>query len=767
MKKSLFLLIFLMGFLCAQSFVAQEIACFEFESVTPVGNWKYSKAIAGYSGDGYLEWHGGDNFGAPSSNTSTLAFKIQVPEAGEYTIAIRGRRDFGVCGCPSDAKYNACNDVFAKVDNGNWIKTMVKGDFGQWVWDVNYEKDHGSVVRSRYQLSAGQHTIYINGRSAGVMLDAMKIIKSSSSRPSGIPNCLPAYCYTLKNTDWDLTKPSAYAAKGTVESTKNAIQINKVNEPKDEWATAKATYTGEAGTYDLVLTTLLESDGECFYKVFVNDEEKISFQNKRIHGTSINEYAPYMVGMKNVNIPANASIRVDFKSNSNQLVAEGDGFGYARARWKSLSIGTCEGIQAELWLSGDTSDIDGDGVKNAVDNCPVNSNEFQEDTDNDGMGDACDEDIDGDGILNEEDNCPTVPNANQSDRDGDGMGDECDPNPDFARVFIDSNKDTYYTQGMNQSTLSAAGDVDIPKAITAPTIDGDDSDEVWKSAKLFRGQTYGKGDGEDFIESSDDAQLSWKAVWDANALYMMFKVKDDVLIWNNSYKWWRVDGMELYVTTDDIAKNETSNSLNRNTQEKVLYQTVYFSSPEGKSLMEARFNDHSSAPGTLSPVQGTSAARTYDAETKTTTVEVKYEWSKILTGANTINSVSEGDKLRIAMMWGDNDHEVDARDHKVYYVCKIEPSQNNSFKDWAVVTLKNEVNVGINEASFNKDFILFPNPTSNMVYFSSEADVAIYNLAGVKVMSANNISQIDVSKWPKGVYFVKPTAGKTVRLMVE
>jgi hypothetical protein len=39
-------------------------------------------------------------------------------------------------------------------------------------------------------------------------------------------------------------------------------------------------------------------------------------------------------------------------------------------------------------------------------------------------------DEDGDGIPDALDNCPHVANPDQTDRDGDGVGDACDPNPD-------------------------------------------------------------------------------------------------------------------------------------------------------------------------------------------------------------------------------------------------------------------------------------------------------------------------------------------------
>ena len=70
-------------------------------------------------------------------------------------------------------------------------------------------------------------------------------------------------------------------------------------------------------------------------------------------------------------------------------------------------------------------DTDGDGVDDARDNCPTVANGDQKDTDNDGIGDACDKDIDDDGVLNGQDNCKLDKNRDQRD-DGDGVGDACD-----------------------------------------------------------------------------------------------------------------------------------------------------------------------------------------------------------------------------------------------------------------------------------------------------------------------------------------------------
>jgi len=115
--------------------------------------------------------------------------------------------------------------------------------------------------------------------------------------------------------------------------------------------------------------------------------------------------------------------------------------------WNGFTVGI-QGTATEV-----TTDTDGDGILDTVDNCPVIPNGDQDDFDFDGLGDVCDPDIDGDGVLNDidaypydptrwlpdadgdgvnddVDNCPMVANADQADNDLDGIGDVCDPDDD-------------------------------------------------------------------------------------------------------------------------------------------------------------------------------------------------------------------------------------------------------------------------------------------------------------------------------------------------
>jgi hypothetical protein len=78
-------------------------------------------------------------------------------------------------------------------------------------------------------------------------------------------------------------------------------------------------------------------------------------------------------------------------------------------------------------------DLDGDGVQNAQDNCPMRANVDQHDEDADAVGDACD-------------NCPTIANADQRDtteagvnmQSPDGVGDACDLRPALSGDHIAS-----------------------------------------------------------------------------------------------------------------------------------------------------------------------------------------------------------------------------------------------------------------------------------------------------------------------------------------
>ena len=96
---------------------------------------------------------------------------------------------------------------------------------------------------------------------------------------------------------------------------------------------------------------------------------------------------------------------------------------------RPLPPGPCTDMSADEVASLVDPDADGDTVRDCLDNCPLDPNLDQEDSDDDGIGDACDPDSDNDGVLDDVDNCKLVPNPAQTDTDGDLAGDACDATP--------------------------------------------------------------------------------------------------------------------------------------------------------------------------------------------------------------------------------------------------------------------------------------------------------------------------------------------------
>ncbi|MCF6279012.1 MAG: choice-of-anchor B family protein [Flavobacteriaceae bacterium] len=180
-------------------------------------------------------------------------------------------------------------------------------------------------------------------------------------------------------------------------------------------------------------------------------------------------------------------------------------------------------------------DPDNDGITGTLDNCQNTANPDQEDSDNDGLGDACDDDDDNDGIPDADDNCPTVANPNQEDFNDNGVGDVCEdsdgdtifdavdncidienPNQeDFDNDGIGNLCDEDYTAPISPCEDGMAGiypcdGYDLMGFVDVADLGGVEGNDSWGWTDPTTGKEYaivGTNTGTAFIDISDTQNL--------------------------------------------------------------------------------------------------------------------------------------------------------------------------------------------------------------------------------------------------------------------
>ena len=90
---------------------------------------------------------------------------------------------------------------------------------------------------------------------------------------------------------------------------------------------------------------------------------------------------------------------------------------------------------------------------------------------------------------------------------------------------------------------------EIQKTLSPPTIDGFGDESFW-------GEATAHGNDEFFplgeeLESDEDLQVTWKAAWDEQNLYVLVEVQDDALI-TDVFSNWQDDSIEFYIDAQNL-----------------------------------------------------------------------------------------------------------------------------------------------------------------------------------------------------------------------
>jgi gliding motility-associated-like protein len=149
--------------------------------------------------------------------------------------------------------------------------------------------------------------------------------------------------------------------------------------------------------------------------------------------------------------------------------------------WRIKGENKCGKSEFSNLFKFKTVDIDSDldGILDYLDNCINTSNPNQEDSDENGIGDAC-QDIDGDGVIDIEDNCVNISNPNQEDSDENGIGDICQDTDGDGVIDIEDNCVLTVNPNQLDENNDGIGDLcDTPIPADTITPNGDMVNDTW------------------------------------------------------------------------------------------------------------------------------------------------------------------------------------------------------------------------------------------------------------------------------------------------
>lgn len=121
--------------------------------------------LPGFTGPGYLYWNGGNRYGGVGSEI--LRYRIFINKPGRYELTMH-------VSSKGAERHDYNNDCWLKMDDGKWYKTFQSSTEG-WRWGGRFDHHADGKPVAHYELSAGEHILYLSGRSQGFHIDRIHL----------------------------------------------------------------------------------------------------------------------------------------------------------------------------------------------------------------------------------------------------------------------------------------------------------------------------------------------------------------------------------------------------------------------------------------------------------------------------------------------------------------------------------------------------------------------------------------------------------------
>lgn len=213
-------------------------------------------------------------------------------------------------------------------------------DFSPFYWMRDHSDPDIQWLYSRMQFHPQNKGADISD--AGMVWYLLKgdengnLSKFKSFIGNGIANAkMPSMCNNITWVgvkDFEIAKLNNFVTPYK-DNGRNAVAIN-AGLYKNKFAATKKVFNGVSHYYNITFTSLTEEDGESTYRLKINNKLIGKFQNP----VTTADMVPYTQTFENILIQNGDVIQIESKTHSNGKIPEGDGFAFARGRWRSIAF---------------------------------------------------------------------------------------------------------------------------------------------------------------------------------------------------------------------------------------------------------------------------------------------------------------------------------------------------------------------------------------------------------------------------------------------